>query len=134
MFKLSIVTPERVYCETEVESLVVPGTDGYLGVLSHHAPLITALKPGRIEYRDAESKVHTLAVSGGFIEISDNQATLLADTIESGDEIDLERAKAARDRAQERMAKRNSSDISIDRAAAALSRALNRMKVYGDTH
>ncbi len=133
MFSLSIVTPERVYCETEVESLVVPGTDGYLGVLSHHAPLITALKPGRIEYRDAEAKVHTLAVSGGFIEVSDNQVTLLADTIESGDEIDLDRAKAAHDRAKERLQKKD-SDISIDRASAALARALIRMRIYRETH
>jgi len=133
MFNLSIVTPERVYCETEVESLVVPGTDGYLGILSHHAPLITALKPGRIEYRDAEAKVHILAVSGGFIEVSDNRATLLADTIESGDEIDLDRAEAAFSRAKERLEKRD-NDISLDRASVALARALNRMKIYRETH
>ena len=136
MFHMSIVTLERVYCEIDAKSLVVPGSDGYLGILAHHAPLISALKPGRIEYRDDADKVNILAVSGGFIEVSDNRVTLLADTVESGDEIDIQRAQDAHDRARKRLsaAVQKGAEISIERAAAALARALNRIKIYRETH
>ena len=131
MYNLSIVTPEKVYYEADVVSLVVPGTDGYLGVLSHHAPLITALKPGKIEFRDAEEKVHILAVSGGFLEVSDNKATLLADSIERGDEIDIERAQASYDREKKRIVSAGSgeTDIDLPRAQKGLERAANRLKI-----
>ena len=134
MFHLSIVTPEKVYCEAEINSLVVPGTEGYLGILSHHAPLISSLKPGKIEYKDSENKEIVLAVSGGFIEVSDNKVTILADAVETTDEIDIKRAQAARDRAKDRIGKKSSeadTDINIDRARVALLRALNRLRVAG---
>ena len=136
MFRLSIVTPEKVFYEADVKSLVVPGTEGYLGVLSNHAPLITALKPGRIEFRDAEDKVHIMAVSGGFLEVSNNRGTLLADTVERGDEIDIERAQAAYDREKKRLvsAGKSETDIDLPSVKAALERAANRIKVYKDTH
>jgi len=136
MFRLSIVTPERVFLEADVISLVVPGTEGYLGVLSNHAPLITALHPGKIEYHDAEDKVRYLAVTGGFLEVSGNRATILADAVEETGEIDLERAIAARDRAWEMLKASGSGDHSIDvpRARAALERAQNRIKIYKDSH
>ncbi len=134
MFHLSIVTPEKIYCEAEINSLVVPGTEGYLGILSHHAPLISSLKPGKIEYKDSENKEIVLAVSGGFIEVSDNKVTILADAVETTDEIDIKRAQAARDRAKDRIGKKSSeadTDINIDRARVALLRALNRLRVAG---
>jgi len=134
MFHLSIVTPEKVYCEVDINSLVVPGTEGYLGILSNHAPLISSLKPGKIEYKDSENKEIVLAVSGGFIEVSDNKATILADAVETTNEIDIERAKKARDRAKDRIEKKSSeadSDVNIDRARVALLRALNRLRVAG---
>ena len=134
MFHLSIVTPEKVYCEAEINSLVVPGTEGYLGILSHHAPLISSLKPGKIEYKDSENKEIVLAVSGGFIEVSDNKVTILADAVETTDEIDIKRAQAACDRAKDRIGKKSSeadTDINIDRARVALLRALNRLRVAG---
>ena len=134
MFHLSIVTPEKIYCEAEINSLVVPGTEGYLGILSHHAPLISSLKPGKIEYKDSENKEIVLAVSGGFIEVSDNKVTILADAVETTDEIDIKRAKSARDRAKDRIGKKSSgadTDINIDRAQVALLRALNRLRVAG---
>ncbi len=131
MFHLSIVTPEKIYCEAEVNSLSVPGTEGYLGILSHHAPLISALIPGKIEYRDAEEKVIELAVSGGFLEVSDNKATILADAVENANEIDTNRAKAAKERAQKRINHSGEKDQSINvyRARIALLKALNRLKV-----
>ncbi|MGD8921657.1 MAG: F0F1 ATP synthase subunit epsilon [Candidatus Zixiibacteriota bacterium] len=136
MFRLSIVTPEQVFLEEDIKSLVVPGTEGYLGVLSNHAPLITALKPGRIEYRDATDTVQILAVSGGFLEVSNNIATLLADTVERADDIDIDRARQAYEREKKRLVSAGSeeTDIDLPSVKAALERAKNRIKVYEETH
>jgi F-type H+-transporting ATPase subunit epsilon len=136
MFHLCIVTPERVYCEVNVESLSVPGSEGYMGILSNHAPLITTLKPGRIEYRVAGGEVHVLAVSAGFLEVSENRATILADAVESPNEIDVERAKAALGRGEMRLdaARHGESNIDIARAQAAVARATNRINVYHESH
>lgn len=136
MFRLSIVTPEKVFLEEDIKSLVVPGTEGYLGVLSNHAPLITALKPGRIEYRDATDTVQIMAVSGGFLEVSNNVATLLADTVERADDIDIDRARQAYEREKKRLVSAGSeeTDIDLPSVQAALERAKNRIKVYEETH
>ena len=136
MFRLSIVTPEQVFLEEDIKSLVVPGTEGYLGVLSNHAPLITALKPGRIEYRDATDTVQILAVSGGFLEVSNNIATLLADTVERANDIDIDRARQAYEREKKRLVSAGSeeTDIDLPSVKAALERAKNRIKVYEETH
>lgn len=136
MFRLSIVTPEQVFLEDDVKSLIVPGTEGYLGVLSNHAPLITALRPGKIEYRDASDVVQVLAVSGGFLEVSHNIATLLADSVESADAIDIERARAAYDREKKRLISAGSSETDIDLPSvkAAIERAANRIRIYEETH
>ena len=136
MFRLSIVTPEQVEYEGEVKSLVAPGSDGYLGVLSHHAPLITALKPGKIEFRDASDTLHVLAVSDGFLEVSNNRATILADAVEDPNQIDIERARAAYERSKARLvsAGKGETDIDLPAARAALERAANRIRIYKDTH
>jgi len=136
MFTLSIVTPEKTVYEQPVSSLVVPGTEGYLGVLSNHAPLITALKPGKIEFVDDRDEAHIMAVSGGFLEVSHNQATLLADAVERGDEIDIERAQAALDREHNRIisAGKGETDIDLPSARAAYERAANRVRIYKETH
>jgi len=136
MFKLSIVTPEKVFYESQVRSLIVPGTEGYLGVLSNHAPLITALKPGKIQFTDEENLEHVVAVSGGFLEVSDNIATLLADTAEDGQEIDIERARRAYERERENFLAiaRGEQEGDVKLAREAMDRAKNRIKVYEDTH
>lgn len=136
MFRLSIVTPEQVEYDGDVKSLTAPGTDGYLGVLSHHAPLITALKPGKIEYRDASDTLHVLAVSNGFLEVSGNRATILADAIEDADQIDIERARAAYERNKARLISggQGESEIDLPSVRAALERAANRIRIYNDTH
>jgi F-type H+-transporting ATPase subunit epsilon len=136
MFRLAIVTPERVFYDGEVRSLTAPGTEGYLGVLSHHAPLITALKPGKIEFRDDQDSMHVLAVSGGFLEVSHNIATILADAIEDASEIDIARAQKALDLSKQRLISAGHGETSIDlpSARAAVERASNRIKVYKDTH
>lgn len=132
LFRLSIVTPEKVWLDSEVVSLTVPGQEGYLGVLANHAPLITALQPGAIEYRDSEDELNVLAVSGGFLEVSRNTATILADTVEKANDIDVERAREAHDRARKRLDSRitEEAQINFERAKAALMRAANRIKIY----
>jgi F-type H+-transporting ATPase subunit epsilon len=128
MFKLSIVSPEKILYEDMVESLVVPGTAGYLGVLSNHAPLITSLTTGMLEIRD-ENKVEKIgSISGGFLEVSNNTATILADSVEFVEEIDLSRAETALKKAQERL-NLPSGEMDLPRAKAALMRAQNRIKL-----
>jgi len=127
-FHLSVFTPERPVLEADAVSIIAPGALGYLGVLAHHAPLITPLVPGKLTVREPEGTVQTYAISGGFLEVSDNKATILADAIETPDGIDLERAERARLRAQERLADIKAS-IDIARAQIALERARNRIKV-----
>jgi F-type H+-transporting ATPase subunit epsilon len=136
MFRLAIVTPERVHFDGEIKSLLAPGTEGYLGVLSQHAPLITALKPGKIEFRDAQDIVHVMAVSGGFLEVSNNLATILAEAVEEADKIDIERARQAYERNKARLfsAGQGETEIDLPSARAALERAANRIKVYDETH
>jgi len=136
MFRLSIVTPEALYFEGDITSLVVPGTEGYLGILSDHAPLITALQNGYIELRDTQDKVQVMAVSGGFLEVSENQATILADTVESSDDIDLERAQRALARAKKAISEyaTGGGQVDIQKAREDLERAQNRVRVYRETH
>jgi F-type H+-transporting ATPase subunit epsilon len=136
MFRLSIVTPEQIEYEGDVKSLTAPGSDGYLGVLSHHAPLITALKPGKIEFRDNNDIVHVLAVSNGFLEVSHNRATILADAIEDCNQIDIERARAAYERNKARLisAEKGETEIDLPSIRAAMERASNRIRIYKETH
>ena len=82
-FQLSILTPEKSVFDGPVEYVEVPGTEGYLGVLAHHAALVTGLAPGRLTVRKSGGAVETWQVSGGFFEVSDNQATVLADQLSS---------------------------------------------------
>lgn len=135
-FQLSIVTPERVFYQQPVTSLVVPGTEGYLGVLANHAPLITALKPGKVEFRDAENRIRIAAVSKGFLEVSGNIATLIADAVEFVDDIDVERAKSAYERALEHIkaARTGKEAYDVDEEQAALERAANRIRLYHESH
>ncbi len=127
-FKLSIVSPERILFEDEVVSLVVPGGEGYLGILSNHAPLISTLKVGEIKFRDRNNKELWMATSGGFIEVSNNKATILADTAEFVHEIDHGRAMKELERAEGLL---NMDLSSTDRELAKHSRekAKNRLEI-----
>ncbi|MDZ4723751.1 MAG: ATP synthase F1 subunit epsilon [candidate division Zixibacteria bacterium] len=134
MFRLSIVTPEKTFYDAEIKSLTVPGTEGYLGILSHHAPIISALKPGKIEFLDATDIAHVLAVSGGFLEVSNNVATILADSIENASEIDIERARRAYEISKARLLTAGSGETELDLPStrAAIERAANRIRIYQD--
>jgi F-type H+-transporting ATPase subunit epsilon len=129
-FHLEIVTPRRIVFKGEVTSFSVPGTIGGFQVLYNHAPLLSSLKIGGVKIKDSSGTEFHYAVSGGFVEIRDNQVLLLAETAERTDEIDTERAKASRDRAQKRLAEKK-SNIDFNRAQLALYRALNRIKIAG---
>ena len=125
--KLEIVTAERVVYSEDVSVLVAPGSDGELGVLPGHAPLLTTLAPGEIKVtKDGEESF--MVVSGGFLEVLGNKVTILANTAEHADEIDEDRAEAALQRAQERVASAE-SDMDLERALASMRRSAARLGV-----
>ena len=99
MLKLEIVTPEKRVLDTEVDSVSVPTASGEAGILPNHAPLISALKPGVLSYT-TKGSTERLAISGGFVEVSSNKVAVLADTAETGAEIDVDAAKAEREAAE----------------------------------
>ena len=127
-YELAIYTEEKTVFEGEVEALVAPGAEGYLGVWANHAPLLTPLGPGDLQVRFSAQETKHFAVSGGFLEVAGNRAVILADAVEDPEEIDVERAKAARDRAEKRLSNPE-PDMDVERARAALMRALNRIRV-----
>jgi F-type H+-transporting ATPase subunit epsilon len=129
MFKLSAATPEKIVFEKEATSIIAPGMMGYLGILTDHAPLITPLIPGKLEMKEPGGKLSQFFISGGFLEAANNIVTILADAIEKPTEIDVKRAKAAEERARERLRHRNEQKIDVIRAEAALERAIWRQKV-----
>ncbi len=129
-YSLSIVTPEREIFAAPVESAQMPGMEGSFGVLSNHAPLVAALSPGLVRIGDADGRELRLFIGGGFFQVSNNQAQLLADSAEFASEINVERANASLDRAQSRLAGRMDGEIlQRERAEAALSRARARVRV-----
>ncbi len=127
--ELVIVTPERQLLRETVAELQLPGANGYLGVLPGHAPLMTELGIGELSYRKAGgNQGDVLALIRGFAEVLPDRVTLLAETAEFAAEIDLERAEAARVRAEKRLAS-NDPNIDWDRASIGLQRALIRIQV-----
>ena len=127
--ELIIVTPQRQLLREKVASVQLPGASGELGILPGHAPLITELGNGELSYKasgDGESVV--LAVLSGFAEVLPDRVTVLAETAERPEEIDVERAKEALARAEKRLASTD-PDVDWDRATVALQRALVRIKV-----
>jgi F-type H+-transporting ATPase subunit epsilon len=125
--KLDIVTAEREVFSDDVDEVVAPGVEGQLGILPHHAPLMTTLSPGELLVKKGGEEFY-LAVSGGFIEVRPDHIIILADAAERVEEIDVQRAEEAKKRAQERLA-RHTPDIDIAKAEAALRRSLVRLEV-----
>jgi F-type H+-transporting ATPase subunit epsilon len=127
--ELIVVTPERQLLQETVVEVTIPGLDGALGILPGHAPLITELGIGELSYRTATSRQPiSLAVIRGFAEVLPDRVTLLAETAERAEEIDLARAEAAKARAEKRLAS-NDTNIDWDRATVTLSRAIIRIQV-----
>ncbi|HUC28537.1 MAG TPA: F0F1 ATP synthase subunit epsilon [Candidatus Acidoferrum sp.] len=126
-FQLEIVTPEKKVVETAAEEVQIPGKNGYLGVLPGHAPLITELSVGEITFR-GNSIVQRLAVAWGFAEVLPDKVTILAETAERPAEIDVERARKSKERAEQRLSSGDPS-VDVDRALDALHRAEARLDV-----
>jgi F-type H+-transporting ATPase subunit epsilon len=125
---LSIVAPDRALLEEPVRSVVVPAVNGYLGALKGHEPLIAALKPGYLEYEDAHSQRHYVAVSGGFVEIANDRISVLADSAERSTEIDVAKAEAELEKARQ-MLRGGDSPLSQEEAVHEIEKATTRIKV-----
>src|SRR5246127_4400453 len=126
-FELEIVTPEKLVVQDVAEEMQLPGKNGYLGILPGHAPLITELAVGAITYKNA-GETHHLAVAWGFAEVLPDKVTVLAETCEAAQEIDVPRAEKAKDRAEEHLNSSN-PDTDYQRATDALQRAEARLDV-----
>jgi len=127
--QLIVVTPERQLLRETVVEATIPGLDGAMGILPGHAPLITELGIGELSYRTAtSSQPISLAVIRGFAEVLADRVTVLAETAERAEEIDLNRAEAAKARAEKRLAS-NDTNIDWDRATVALARSIIRIQV-----
>src|ERR1700677_2658766 len=128
--ELIIVTPERQLLRETVTEVTLPGTDGQLGVLPGHAPLITELGIGELTYRAKNSgESGTVAIISGFTEVLGDRVTVLAEMAERPEEIDVARAEEAKKRAKERLAAASTDpDIDWGRAAIALQRSLIRIQ------
>ena len=125
--KLDIVTAERVVFSEEVEMVIAPGSEGQLGILPHHTPLMTTLQVGELWVRKGGEEF-SLVISGGFLEVRPDRVIVLADAAERDEEIDLARAEEAKHRAQEQLIQ-PAPEVDVARAEAALHRAVARLKV-----
>lgn len=130
---VEIITPSKSAFKGEVKSITIPGTLGNFQVLFNHARLLSTFEIGRIKMEDANGQKLKYATSGGTVEVRENKILILADSVESAAEIDVERAKSSYERAKERLAKRK-VDIDQLRAEASLQRAINRMKFVGASY
>jgi F-type H+-transporting ATPase subunit epsilon len=128
-FQLEIVTPEKKVVETAVAEAQIPGKNGYLGILPGHAPLITELSVGEIKYREGSTE-HVLAVAWGFAEVLPDKVTILAESAERPSEINVERAREAKQRAEQRLSS-GDANVDVERALDSLHRAESRLDVAG---
>ena len=124
---LHVVTPERQLLQETVDSLQLPGREGYLGILPGHAPLITELGYGELTYQNGKELRH-LTVMGGYAEVLADRVTILAEVAERAEEIDVDRARAAKQRAEQLLSRTGDADIDWDAASLALRRSIIRLQ------
>jgi F-type H+-transporting ATPase subunit epsilon len=125
--RLEFVTPERAIAHDEVDEVELPLASGFAGVLPGHAPLLSILKTGEMWYRKGADRTYVF-LAGGFVEITGERVSILAQVAEKAEDIDIARAEAAKRRAEERLA-RPSSDMDMQRARIAMLRAIARLQV-----
>jgi len=125
---LAFVTPERALVHDEVDEIELPGEEGYFGVRPGHAPMLAALKTGQMWYRKGADVFYAF-VDGGFAEVLPDRVSVLAQVAERAEDIDRQRAEAARRRAEERLARPVAADFDLARARVALLRAITRLQV-----
>ncbi|WP_159885355.1 F0F1 ATP synthase subunit epsilon [Paenibacillus puerhi] len=130
-FLLEIVTPERKVYAEQASMIVARGVEGELGILPNHIPLVTPLKIAPITVKNQGSKDINIAVNGGFMEVRKDKVVILAESAELPEQIDVDRAKASKDRAEQRLKNAKQDKIDFHRAEMALQRALNRLDVSG---
>ena len=126
-FQLEIVTPEKLVVRDTADEAQIPGRDGYIGVLPNHAPLITELGAGEISYRSG-GRLHSFSVAWGFAEVLPDRVTVLAETVERADEIDVPRAQQALTKAEESMRSAQTED-DCSAAQGKIQRAQARLQV-----
>jgi F-type H+-transporting ATPase subunit epsilon len=131
--RLEVVTPQKEVVSEEVQIVVAPGVLGEFGVLIGHTPFMTSLNIGTIRYTDAQGQEHSLFVSGGFAEALPDKVTVLAESAERRRDIDIDRAKAAMERAQKRLEDK-AADMDYVRAKMAMLRALHRIQLAESRH
>lgn len=126
-FHLQVITPDKVVFDDKVQEAMIPTVEGEIGVLAHHVPLISILKPGELKIVQ-EGEIHYVATGGGCIEVNKQEVRILADSAERADDIDETRATDARERA-EKLIKEAADDVSFADATAYLEKNLIRLKV-----
>jgi F-type H+-transporting ATPase subunit epsilon len=126
---LEIVTPERRVLAKQVDDVVLPSVEGYMGVLPGHTPLLAMLDVGEISYLE-EGTRHYLAVSGGFAEVLRDSVSILAETSEAAEEIDAERAELSKQRAEKALETADKSASQFEEAEVRLKRAISRLRVH----
>jgi F-type H+-transporting ATPase subunit epsilon len=124
--RLELVTPERLLLSEDVDEVIAPGYEGEFGVLPEHTQYLSILNIGELRYRKG-GQLHKVALGGGFAEVTPERVVVMAETAERAEEIDLERARRARDRAENALKTLSMDDESYGKAAAALQRAMVRM-------
>ena len=124
--KLEIITPQGLIVGEEVDEVVCSGSEGEFGVLPGHVPFFTTLKIGMLSYKKGNASQHVF-VNWGYAEVGPDRVMILADSAEKSDEIDIERARAAMKRAEERL--KQAAEIDFARASSALERAVSRIMV-----
>lgn len=128
--RLRIVTPAQLVFDEEVDEVTAPGAKGEFGVLPNHISFLTLLEPGEMSYKQGANR-RFLALGGGYAEVLDNVMTVLAPAAEFGAEIDIARARIARERAEQRLSELHFEDKNFAAAEVALRRALVRLQVAG---
>ncbi|MDY6906066.1 MAG: F0F1 ATP synthase subunit epsilon [Thermodesulfobacteriota bacterium] len=127
--RLEVVTPERTVTSEDAQIVMAPGSLGEFGVLPEHTPFLTSLQPGCLHYKDATGNEKQIVVSGGFAEALPDKMTVLAESAEKKEDIDVQRAEAAKERAEKRLAGNAEEDVDFARARAALARSIQRLRV-----
>ncbi|MEW6654157.1 MAG: F0F1 ATP synthase subunit epsilon [Bacteroidota bacterium] len=125
---LEIITPSKQAFSGKVRTVTVPGTAGNFQVLFNHAPLLSTFDIGKVKIEDLDGKETEFVTSGGTVEVTENKILLLADSLETKEEIDVQRALKSYERAKERLAAARGNEIDAFRAETALARAINRLK------
>jgi F-type H+-transporting ATPase subunit epsilon len=125
---LEVVTPQKAVVSEAVDTVVAPGSEGEFGALKGHTTFLTSLKMGTLRYKNASGKEQLLFINGGFAEVLPDKVTILAESAERNQDIDVVRAQAAKERAEQRLANR-AAGIDLLRAELALRRAIHRLKV-----